>query len=93
MIDCFYYASRGGVSPDQLQRSVHRFLDRYCEAIGADHMTPKFHWLLHFPFYLRHFGTLVSCYVHERKHRMLKRYCNDIRNTTVFEHSVLAEAC
>ena len=93
VIDCFYYASRGGVSPDQMQRCVHRFLDRYCEAFGADHMTPKFHWLLHFPFYLRHFGTLVSCYVHERKHRMLKRYCNDIRNTTVFEHSVLAEAC
>ena len=34
----------------------------------------------------------MSCFVHERKHKMLKRYLNDIRNTIVFEKSVLSEA-
>ena len=75
----------------QLQDAVERFLDAYCTAFGEAYMSPKFHWLLHFPQSLRNAGTLVACFVHERKHRMLKRYCNDIRNTTSFEHSVLAE--
>ena len=33
----------------------------------------------------------IACFVHERKHKMLKRYLNDIRNTIVFEKSVLSE--
>ena len=91
VIDCFVCVTRGNVTPRHLARCVQSFLSLYCLAFGADHTTPKFHWLLHFPSYLEKFGTLVACYVHERKHKMLKRYCTDIRNTTVFEHSVLAE--
>ena len=34
---------------------------------------------------------LIACFVHERKHRMVKRYCADILNTIVFETSVLSE--
>ena len=91
VIDLMYAVSRGKILPQQLQDAVELFLDAYSTAFGVDHMTPKFHWLLHFPKSLRDSGTLVACFVHERKHRMLKRYCNDIRNTTAFEHSVLAE--
>jgi len=91
VIDLLSSVARGKIQPQQLQDAVELFLDAYSIAFGDDHMTPKFHWLLHFPKSLRDVGTLVACFVHERKHRMLKRYCNDIRNTTVFEHSVLAE--
>ena len=34
---------------------------------------------------------LLSCFVHERKHRVVKRYANDVLNTNVFEHTVLSE--
>ncbi len=52
---------------------------------------PKFHWLVHLARELEHFGILLSCWVHERKHRMVKRYANMILNTLVFEKSVLSE--
>ena len=91
VIDLLSSVARGKIQPQQLQDSVELFLDAYSAAFGDEYMTPTFHWLLHFSKSLRDAGTLVACFVHERKHRMLKRYCNDIRNTTAFEHSVLAE--
>eukprot|EP00959_Pyramimonas_sp_CCMP1952_P309921 6485460-Pyramimonas_sp.AAC.1 len=57
-------------------------------------MTPKFHWLVHFPRHLIKFGCLLSCFVHESKHRVLKRCCNDMRQLEASERSVLSEvAC
>jgi hypothetical protein len=34
---------------------------------------------------------LLSCFVHERKHRAIKRYCNDVTNATAFEATSLKE--
>ena len=93
LIDCFSCVQRGRglITPKILLQRVHAFLNAFVTGFSANIMTPKFHWLLHFPSYLRRFGWLLACFVHERKHKMLKRYCNDIRNTAVFEHSVLRE--
>ena len=55
-------------------------------------MQPKFHWLLHYAPCLSRFGTLISCFVHERKHRTIKRYAADILNTTNYEKPLLSEA-
>lgn len=54
-------------------------------------MHPKFHWLNHFPTHLYNHTFLVSCWVHERLHRMSKRYGNDIRNTIHFDKSLLKQ--
>ena len=91
LIDCFVCVQRGKITPNILLQCVHTFLRDFCAAFGHTKMTPKYHWLIHFPSYLRRFGTLIACFVHERKHKMLKRYCNDIRNTGIFERSVLSE--
>jgi hypothetical protein len=91
VIDCLSCFARGKISHEAIQRCVHTFLQRFCDVFGFGYMTPKFHWLLHFGDYAKRFGLLVACYVHERKHKMVKRYCNDLRNTVAFEHSVLAE--
>ena len=92
LIDCLVCVSRGHTSPEQLLQVVEHFLDAYVIAFGVENMTPKFHWLLHLPDSFRKHGLLLSCFTHERKHRMLKRYCTDIRNTITFEKSVLDEA-
>ena len=42
-------------------------------------MIPKFHWLLHYPGYLKRFGRLLSCWALERKHRAVKAYANATR--------------
>ena len=54
-------------------------------------MIPKFHWLLHIADHLRRFGCLPTCWVHERKHRVAKRYATGISNTQKFERSLLGE--
>ena len=52
---------------------------------------PKFHWLVHLPRHLARWGQLPTCWVHERKHRVVKRYASDICNTRAFERSILGE--
>ena len=91
LIDCFQALPRGSVEPTDLLDNAEAFLAAFVRAFGLDHMTPKYHWLLHFWKTYESFGMLIACFVHERKHKMLKRYCNDIQNTTIFEHSVLSE--
>lgn len=91
VVDFMYNVPRGGITPAMLRSAVHKFLCLYVRAFTVNGMSPKFHWLLHFAYHLDNFGTLLSCFVHERKHRMVKRYANDIVNTRVFELSVLNE--
>ena len=92
LIDVFQTISRlVPVDPAFLLQQIEAFLALYTSAYGGETMTPKFHWLLHFADMYAEHKMLVACYVRERKHKMLKSYCNDIRNTVAFEMSVLTE--
>lgn len=79
------------ITPPMLRRVIRTFLEYCIEANWRQHMHPKFHWLVHLPKMLERHGTLLTCWVHERKHRMIKRYASDVSNTTAFERSILAE--
>lgn len=50
---------------------------------GADAVTFKFHQAMHLPEMLDQYGVLVTCWVHERKHRNPKRWVNVSHNTSV----------
>ena len=64
-----------------------------CEAADwRQIMHPKFHWLVHLPQYLQRWGVLLSCFVHERRHRILKRYADNTQNTRTYERTLLSEA-
>ena len=91
VIDCLTLANRGLVTSDALNTSVEKFLALVVDTWGNDYVVPKFHWLLHFGDHLDTFGTLISCFVHERKHRGVKRFATDVRNTRNLEASVLHE--
>ena len=73
------------------------FLDLFTKAWATEPFTPKLHWLLHYSDELQAHGTLFSCFVHERKHKVIKRYGNPIANMRVadrsdgFEESVMNE--
>ena len=43
------------------------------------------------PNQLEEFGVLLNCFVHERKHKMVKRYPDDVKNTISFDETVLSE--
>ena len=79
IIDLLVAWPLGIVSMAAVRAAVDKFL-LSCEACGwREHMHPKFHWLIHLG------PHLLSCFVHERKHRMVKRYqtrCKIQQNST-----------
>ena len=91
MIDLLVASPLGVVNPDSLREAVKTMLNACVAAGWRDALHPKFHWLVHLPRQLAHFGVLPTCWVHERNHRMVKRYANDVYNTAVFEKSVTNE--
>ena len=91
VMDMLMVLPRGNISVKQLDDAIDTLL-RLGVAVGwEDYMHPKFHWLLHLILEYGNFGMLLTCWVHERKHRMVKRYTNNQRNTQTYEKSVLAE--
>ena len=91
VLDLLVASAHGTVSPDQMHNAVDAFLRACLRADWRDMMHPKFHWTLHLAIELYEFGLLLTCWVHERKHRMVKRYTQSMRNTSTFESSILAE--
>lgn len=91
MMDLLRDIPLGTVTSADLAAAVSAFLEAFVSEFGYDRLQPKFHALLHLPIELFTFGFLLSCWVHERKHRMVKRYAQNILNTLLYEASVLGE--
>ena len=64
-------------SPDDMRILIRTFMDACVAAGWEEFMIPKFHWLLHFPRNMIRWGTAVSCFVHERKHKLVLRYAEN----------------
>jgi hypothetical protein len=93
VLDLLQAVPRSLTTPAQLRAAIAGFLRASMDAGWEEHMQPKFHWLIHLPKHLARFGILPTCWVHERKHKVVKRYANDIKNSRVYERSVLGEVC
>lgn len=93
VIDLLSAIPLGVTSPAQLATAIKTFLEKCIEADWQAYMHPKFHWMVHLPKHLERFNCLPTCWVHERKHRMVKRYATEICNTVTYERSILGEVC
>ena len=72
-------------------RFRHSHGPRIRAAGWSDAVIPKFHWCVHFPHHLSRWKVLPTCWAHERKHKIAKRYASEIRNTGTYSASVLSE--
>jgi hypothetical protein len=88
VLDLLMLTPRGCVESAALQAAVETFL-ALCKEHYPSVMVKKFHSLMHLAMKLKDFGMLLTCWVHERKHRLIRRFCNDVLNTTFFERSVM----
>ena len=70
---------------------MHAYLAAFVQAWGFGPLKDKFHWLLHLARELDIHKTLYACWVHERKHKVTRRYGDPIQNTSTWEHTVLSE--
>ena len=91
VIELLQNVPRQTVSPDTLRLAVRAFIQAFANVFGWAPMITKFHSLLHLvKEYMRH-GLLITCWVHERKHKTIKRYAGNIMNGTPYERSLLSE--
>ena len=92
VLDLLMVVNRGIVSATRLRDAVIDHLRQFAATHGEDAMTPKFHYSIHLYIFLRIFRFLVGCLLHERKHRLIKRYLQDAHNTpSTFDASILRE--
>lgn len=90
VLDLLRRVVRGTVSSADLHAAILNHLTVYKRVHGVDEWYPKLHYALHLATMLEQHGCLVSCFVHERKHKELKRTANNLQNTSgAFEKPVL----
>ena len=80
LVQCLWCSGRSSLTPATLDAMVEDFLSKYGTAFGFQWMTPKFHWMLHLGDHLSKFGFLVNCFCLERRHRVAKRYADELKN-------------
>ena len=94
LLDLLSAVVLGGIDPNDVDVAAYQFLLRCREAGWAHKLHGKFHWILHFGDHMRKHGGLLSCWVHERRHKLVKRYSQDVYRLADFEKIVLSEmAC
>ena len=87
------------VPPAVLRDAVKRHVAFRRAAYGPhiDEAAMKLHMTQHLPSMLEDFGTLYSCWVQERHHRLLTKYAGPRKNTKSYErgvmHNITVEQC
>lgn len=61
-------------SADEVSACIKAHLNLRLRAYKHTHFQPKCHFSMHIPQFMRRSKKVLSCWVHERKHRELKRY-------------------
>lgn len=91
LLEIFQSVSYGYYNPILIKDKVSQMQDLFIECNWQQYMHSKFHWLVHMASHLTRFKLLLSCWVHERKHRIVKRYAQDVQNTVNYERSILLQ--
>lgn len=91
VLDLLCWQKKRGWNHGLLQQAIEDHMRSYGQCY--ERVLPKHHYSLHLARQCAQHGTLVSCWVHERKHKEVKRHANLITNTSSnFERSVLVDA-
>ena len=92
VIDHLRAVSHGKTTPAGLGAAIQEHFQACEFAYSDEHVTPKYHYATHLPEQYQRHGLLVNCFVHERKHRELKRFGNHLTNTSASFESTLLES-
>ena len=81
----------GTVTGDVLTAAIVAHLEKHLAIFNDSLWVPKHHFATHLGEQLKRFGFLISCFVHERKHKLVKRFANCRENTTSIEKGILED--
>jgi hypothetical protein len=94
VVDILLMAKRSSIdvvaASTQLQAATAKHLRLHTEAYGTDTVIPKHHWMVDVPPQLRRDGMVLDTFVIERNHVSVKRIAEHVRNTAVYERSVMS---
>ena len=92
VMDLLVEVNTGCISPAMLADAMAKHYAAHVIAYGYTIFVPKHHFMLHIPKQLERFKFLVACWVHERKHRIIKRWAVPmcIAKQRDYERSLLA---
>ena len=76
---------RGIVTPEMLEAAIMDHLAAFQRAYEIWRFRPKHHYAIHLPMMLLIFTFLLACFVHERHHKLTKKYMELRENTTSYE--------
>ena len=82
-------AARGVGTPARLEASTIEFLKAHQKAYGERWWVFKHHMSVHIPHMWQAFGGLLNCWVHERKHRQVKRFVLNKLHTHAYERGMM----
>ena len=82
---------RGCVNPMDLYNAITRHFQLFIAAYGANAVRPKHHYALHLPLMLQRFKVLISTLMHERRHKMAKRYSRARQALFQFEKGMVED--
>ena len=74
VMDLLLKVNTGCISPTMLGDAMAKHYAAHVIAYGYALFVPKHHFMLHLPRQLAQFGFLIACFVHERKHKIAKRW-------------------
>merc|ERR1712023_502243 len=91
VVELLVCTRRGIVSPAQLDAAVFHHHRCFQSAYGLHLFKPKHHYTMHLGRMLEMFGFLIACFVHERHHRLVRRYTADRNNTRSCEYGTVED--
>ena len=95
MMDLLLQMKRGThrIDVQCLAGLASRHLDWHIEAYGVGHVVPKHHWWLDIPAQLGRDSMVLDAFIIERQHLTVKAVAEHIKNTSVFERSLITSVC
>ena len=92
VLDVLLALRKGITTPANLERCITAFVKAHSRAWGSTLWVPKHHYLMHLPEMYESQQVVAGCFVHERKHRVAKRFSENLRRVRdAFETSILKE--
>lgn len=79
-LDMLHSSMRFATDSSRVKEKVQWHLKRFLLAHGVESVIPKHHLLFHLAKRMQAQGCLLSCFVHERKHKEIKRFANELSN-------------
>ena len=91
VLDLLVGASRGDCPGTLVDEAVRAHLTKHLEAHGAEWWVFKHHMALHVGDMYMKFMVVLACFVHERRHRLVKRFIVDHKAQLGYERHLMEQ--